>query len=203
VLAAAAATQTIGQDNNVFWLVMGGMGVFAGNMILTIIAGRRAARNEVSNLKRDLGVPQAGEPGTHPPTPDISKMERQIGDLEKKLTTVQNELTKTLEERDTARGLLGKQVEKNAQDNVNAQEAIDKLQRKGKEQDDLIASQENTIGENERRFQLYELSLARLEGRLDEREKQEQFATSIKAVTDSFLTVLQRMAPTPQPGVSN
>lgn len=201
-----------GQTTDFGQTVLGVIGGVIASTIINLINQRHNLKvatkaenteKKVETLTRELGVDDPGKA-----TPDITKMHTEIVELQTKLTAVQNELTVTLKERDDANlkrdeayEQVRAQVDLKAQDNLIAQNTIDRLQKQSDEQNALIASQEATISEYEQRFHRYDLNLARLEGRLDEREKQEQLVSSIKSMTDSFLQVIGRLMPA-QPEVT-
>lgn len=206
-IALLSAQRVLAADNGTTSLtetIQSFIGGIIASTIINLFVQRRLQRTEtkadnaqaqVKTLSRELGVDDPQKP-----TPDVTKMQDEIKELKGSLATVQKELTTTLQERDTARELLSRQVDRNAEDMVNAQRVIDGWERKHREQNDLIAAQENTIGNYEHQLQLVQLNLARLEGRLDEQGKQEQLVNAFKSLTDSFLQAMGRlMPPAPQP----
>ena len=171
-------------------------GVIAST-IINLIVGRGFKRAEnkadnatakVNNLAKELGVDDPKKV-----TPDVTKLEAKVGGLEKDLTTVKNELVRTLEERDSAREQVAKQLEKNTQDSVSAQTQIDQLTRDRDEERQTSARLEQLLRDQDQRFRDQELKMARLEGRLDQQSIQDQLSGTMQTVAKLLDDVSKRV----------
>jgi chromosome segregation ATPase len=153
------------------------------------------AAAQVKTLARELGVDDP-----HKTTPDLVKMQGQITTLQEELTTVKNELVSTLKERDTARDLLGIQMEKHSQDSINAQGEIDTLRTELGGEREVSARLEQQLRDNEQRFHDQELKLARIEGRLDQQGIQDRLSHTMETVAKLLNDVADKLVATAPEG---
>jgi len=135
------------------------------------------ANKSVQKLNKELGV---DDPATT--TPDIMQMQKQVEQLRKDLSTLQNELTRTLEERDTAREQVVKQNEINAENSLKAQSQIDRLNNDLQGERETSARLEQQLTAYDQRFREQELEIAHIKGRLDQQGVQEQWSNTMQTI---------------------
>lgn len=157
----------------------------------------RAQKTEakVDTLSRELGVDDPNKA-----TPDITKMQTEVQKLGGDVETLQDELTKTLQERNTAEELLAKQVEASASDKVNAQAEVDQWRGRYEGEKEVSANLERQLTNYEARIHEMELKQATFEGRLQQQALHDNMAVAIQGFVAAVEKIAERLAvPAVQP----